>query len=1131
MLDNQEVVNFLNDKLNHIVDGQSYFFNIFSEVGKSKDDGKIDGILRVVQNEPLPVPNVTNVSYKAEIDLIAPAGISNKAVIKIEKILGAFVKAYNGKEQQFSEGKGLLTFSLAKTGDFKTEYSYGNILPLSFTININYAEGVYTPGARKWLLNGVEIPYVSESVIVEKNGKTSPINTRKYQQTFMTTQMKWYHFRFPFVDNDLCNGLYKDLLDGDMNKKYNLTYYDGVNYPENNPYTAKVVIFRNGDIDSQIPNTPMFDITFADADDGNNNIRYEIGLLDNPFDGASENTRWFDNQTEQRIWFDEKIASTQYCDLEAVNLNSLVLTSQIYKNIKFTVTSKPTYENAMAGDYYYLVIDDFGYNYKSVKDLNETEYASVSYVYTKSNNDVFDMVNKNYAVIRVTRNQFSVIPKPSYADTSTINVYYLSNGEYKLVTAEMGSATYNALPLVYTNQLYYFYRVASADIGADNQVIYSLGLDSVQTWMFQLKYDNQTQTFVPSLEIDDSFINKAHLDRWIYSYEEITPLPTLAQAQIYGYYYKSNNEYKLITENMTPGGYASITHVYEKIATFNGKADSKLFEREDIKDIAKRLVNRKKIYLRSAQNSDIVEWINEHVICWVYVIVKPNDDHIIKVQGNDGYGMVSTYASFHISTVDYGYYVFCYPLYKTIHNIVLTSKLNISDIGTDMIIDTAGFKHYVEKNYMSSIASIKLSVKPPIDLDQNTYSYFKSDSNLSSADLYLIGSWNDGSDKYKIELKLQGNGNYHSTTEEGLAFGNTSGLTGLFNIKRDASYPILFETNMSLPQISFRKSEIVGSLKDKKFNPKLNSQDYKTLNLTFAGSSQEYDIQKLNKSKARLKYNELITADTSKIMLRLDIPNDTQAQQSIFNYSYGESFNGFIATNDLSLPIVTTNFDTYIANNKNAYLSFQAQQNYNVQQVELENKYARTNMGLNFVSGITSSFTGSENPTGAMGGFVGSLLGVVKSQNQQYQNEERVRLQNSYQKTQFNLSIDNMKNAPGTLVNANGSALFTGVVDEFGIYAELYEGLDTELESANDIMFRDGFNYNRFEGNGENIRDYCHTRKYFNYIQAVLGNLHGISISDTMRADLKDRFSKGIRFWHQDNIDYSLENYELELEK
>ena len=159
--------------------------------------------------------------------------------------------------------------------------------------------------------------------------------------------------------------------------------------------------------------------------------------------------------------------------------------------------------------------------------------------------------------------------------------------------------------------------------------------------------------------------------------------------------------------------------------------------------------------------------------------------------------------------------------------------------------------------------------------------------------------------------------------------------------------------------------------------------------------------------------------------------------------------------------------------------------------------------------------------------YIGNAL---KTGLNEMQNIERTGLQNSYQKTQFDLTMDNMKNAPDKLITANGNSLFIYAIG-FGIYEELYEGLDTELESANDIMFRDGFNYNRFEGNGESIRDYCHTRKYFNYIQAVLGNLHGISISDTMRADLKDRFSKGIRFWHQDNIDYSLENYELELEK
>lgn len=128
------------------------------------------------------------------------------------------------------------------------------------------------------------------------------------------------------------------------------------------------------------------------------------------------------------------------------------------------------------------------------------------------------------------------------------------------------------------------------------------------------------------------------------------------------------------------------------------------------------------------------------------------------------------------------------------------------------------------------------------------------------------------------------------------------------------------------------------------------------------------------------------------------------------------------------------------------------------------------------------------------------------------------------------MSIDNMKNAPDSLANANGNPIFIFAVSEFGIYAEIHEGLDTELESANDIMFRDGFNLNRFAETGKTIKDYCHTRKFFNYIRATLGNISGVAMSDTMRADLKQRFSNGIRFWHQDKIDYSMENYELNLE-
>ena len=223
----------------------------------------------------------------------------------------------------------------------------------------------------------------------------------------------------------------------------------------------------------------------------------------------------------------------------------------------------------------------------------------------------------------------------------------------------------------------------------------------------------------------------------------------------------------------------------------------------------------------------------------------------------------------------------------------------------------------------------------------------------------------------------------------------------------------------------------------------------------------------------------------------------------------------------MSLPIANDELSQYLANNKNAYLSFQNQQDQ-----------ALFNGIISMVTGATTNTISNVNSInnakpqdkasavnsaeiGATNGLIGAIGQGVSLGLNQY-----------YAQAQFDLNIDNMKNAPTSVSNANGSAIFANTFEQYGVYVEIYEGINAELEIANDIMYRDGFTYNRFG----NIKDFDNIRKYFNYIKAVIGNIGGIAISNNARNDLRQRFLNGVRFWNTDTIDYSKENIEKSIE-
>lgn len=973
MIDTQIVADYLTSYFNDNED--KITFNFYAEVGKNEYKADVTGM---VSTEPskLPPANIKNGLYTFYVGLIFGISLSNSFFIKVKKIVEDKLVALNGTTIKIGKGTGFVTTTLPTTGDFKIDRGVGSSVPMTVTMTINYTEdGVLLPKSKHWLLNGQEINYISESLSVNKNGKINPINSRNYNQTLLMSQMRYYHFKLYNDTSNLCLMLQKDLLDGELNKTYTLTYFDGVNFTEDNPFETKVLIYNTGNSMTEIPSTPMFDLTFVDADDGKNEVKYQMALIDNPFDSQTENERWFASQDEQINYYLEKVAlGADFDDIPAPNINSLYLTSQIY--------------------------------------LNTRKY------------DIFDLINKNFAIIKATKGEI-------------------------------------------TN--YFYYRVLKGEIGANGQVIYDLKLNSLQTYLFN-----------PNLEIKGTFINKAHLDRWI------------------------------------DNGDGTVS--------FNGRADSKLFEREEIRDVAKRLVYREKLkyYTDNENNKNLAGWMNDKILCWVYIYIDNKDFSIGKIGSMNQYVQTKLNLIKYIFTDPQANYfdgptaVLAYPIFNAAY--ISSSPfllINQDNPGIQCQVSPKAFELFLQQNsgegYTSIIKAIKLSIRSPFFMENIDYDYSANPLPNSSE------NYGDLVEYVKTDENI-GDGNIlidnNSSILQYITYYENNNNYALMYIPYD---PLFYYSKFSINNISnfpkntFSKSELINVNKNKNFNPKMNSVDYKALTLSFMGSTYDFDLQKVNNNQLVFLLKEPLLVDMTKILLTLN----NSEEDNIFNKYFSEAFTGLILTNDMSLPIASNVLAEYLANNKNAYLSFQNQQNLALKMNE-----------LNMARSALSTTSAAASQAGSLN-FAGAAATTAEGIGNMLIDSIQTSYQLQYNQTQFDLTIDNMRSAPNTLQNANGSAIFGAMVSDFGIYAELYEGLDTELEAANDIMFRDGYNLNRF---GE-IQDYIHIRKYFNYIKAVLGNISGVPMSESARADLKQRFANGVRFWTTDDIDYTKENYELWLEE
>lgn len=532
------------------------------------------------------------------------------------------------------------------------------------------------------------------------------------------------------------------------------------------------------------------------------------------------------------------------------------------------------------------------------------------------------------------------------------------------------------------------------------------------------------------------------------------------------------------------------------IVKFRGNADSNLFEREDIKDVAKRLVSRQRLMLHQdlTDNSPLNQWLYDNVIAWCYLSVSQGKykTGIGNTEDDTAYVGVKTQSELN-QQINYANSLFCFPIFKG------SAEIQIRDNSNNTHLLSAGALPYFlgYNNGYANVFSIKLSIKPPFDLKNWSASEYTISGNSLT-----INTNNTFGANFTMSV-----GNHQSYWQFGLA--------GFLNIEYDDPTPIkatMIDTSV-LPQIEFNKNDIIGADKNIIFNPKMNNADYKNLRISFAGSAYEYDLQKLNTQNPTFEYYEMLTSDITKALLQF-APTDNAG---VFNQAYGESYNGLAFTNDLSLPFAKGQDDVFWANNKNAYLSFQ-----NNQQAALMSS------GINAVGGLLGGAAaiamsgGLSAPLKAIGGALG---GAESSAVSGFTGLLSTLIRQKYERANFDLSIDNMRSAPETLANINGNAILTGAIAPLGIYIEIYSALENELKIANDIAYDNGYTYNRY---GQ-VKDFVNTRKYFNYIQASVENIIG-NISNEVKLLLRQILANGIKLWHTDNIQFDKENYEKWLE-
>lgn len=542
---------------------------------------------------------------------------------------------------------------------------------------------------------------------------------------------------------------------------------------------------------------------------------------------------------------------------------------------------------------------------------------------------------------------------------------------------------------------------------------------------------------------------------------------------------------------------------------FNTMENSPLFEREIIHNAEKRLVKREVVSILKTGQKTLDDWYKDNILGWIYLYI--NGGQIYNMSEADNSTASVKYAFSRLYYTSYkskenGYYDSMYntlpclavPVYKK------SNTIKMRNGSTDLVFDKSAIDSFIDTNSSNYIYSIKFSIVPPFDIasiDGEGWS-IEDDDLIIDSTISILTSYIKYTDEQGQEQNL----------ETVRTFAPSKGFKGVNGLRaqkssENAYFYVTQQRNVTLninytygEDSYFTKENIVGANKNPKFNPKLFSSDYMALRISDnTQNGSDYDILKLGADGVvQLRYTEALTPDITKKYIRIYKEND----YCIYNTSISENLTGFVNSDDSTLIIESDKYKTMLANNKNFFLQNSINRGFELGQSV-----------LGTLGGAAQGFIASGGqPAGAVLGAGMSLLNTG--------------LNYAKSKISESLTVDNLKNAPNSINGAKGNAIFNTMYSDIGIVVETYDILPYEKEIINDNMVMFGLTVNKVA----KIKDYDNIRKYFNYVEAKIENIKGISLSNTIREDIKQQFENGIRFWNSDTIQYDLENYEKWLE-
>lgn len=632
---------------------------------------------------------------------------------------------------------------------------------------------------------------------------------------------------------------------------------------------------------------------------------------------------------------------------------------------------------------------------------------------------------------------------------------------------------------------YYYYFIKQSEFDAGKQVHLTLELDIYQTYYIDT-------------EFQDCFITKAHLNRFIKN---------------------------------TPG---------EEQCQFDLRSNSNLWAREGFRDVPKRLIAVKDQRFGTPADTSgttMSNWIRKNIAGWIYIYLKQNDDGYIftslsnpdaepistfNIKDDFGYNITPENTTAQISELSAPFRVLAAPIYLKQNK---KFQINLDPQSTLGIVnfDASFLARFIERNGTAGIYAIKYSLLPPWGINFDPSTMF---------DYYISGDvmrWTMKQVSVDRYVKLNDNSAYivceaANVTAPDIDTQIAAAFYVLSQNLNDGHMIIPGDTDIYNEIIN--KSDLKGN-RSYKFNPKIYMQDFTEVRVCFGSATWSYDLTKMG--DRYLKYFEVMSPDITRIIMTIAPPPLTPDEDPIYIDDNEKILSGPVFSQDMGMPFSQNQLDTYLANNKNFY-----------QQRDISLSYQEKVAGANFGLGVANSIIGGafgaagaqQNKTafgrglGAAKSIAGAGMGIIQGGVNYGLSLEGI----ENQRIQSDLTLDNMRNAPESILNINGNVFVGMGPNKYALQYQYYQALARDLAAADDQMFIYGYNYNRID----NVKNVDNIRHYFNYVRANLTTMSTpFGMPDEVHDAFRQLFERGLRMWNVTDqmFKYEKENYENWLDE